>query len=90
MKTAIKTCEQKLKNDKNRLTDYVPYKLLYAFFDCEDLKEGHSYIKNDKRSRLIAYMAKLSEECNLLYTIIDGKGLKKKKYVLICTGDSFY
>lgn len=83
LKTAIKKCEQELKNDKNRLTDYVPYKLLYPFFDCEDLKEGLSYIKNDKRSRLIAYMAKLSEECNLLYTIIDGKGLKKKVRVNI-------
>lgn len=78
LKAAIKECEQKLKHDKTRLTDYVPYKLLYPFFDCEDLKEGLSYIKNDKHRRLISYMEKISKDRNLLYIIIDGKGLQKK------------
>ncbi len=78
LKQAIKECGQELKNDKYRLTDYVPYKLLYPFFDTEGMQEGLSYIKNDQRTRLIAYMAKLSGDENLLYTILDGIGLKKK------------
>lgn len=31
LKAAIKLCEKELKRDKARLTDYVPYKLLYPF-----------------------------------------------------------
>lgn len=42
------------------------------------MEEGLSYIKNDKHSRLIAYMAKLSGDENLFYTILDGVGLQKK------------
>lgn len=78
LKQAIRECGKKLKRDKNRLTDYVPYKLLYPLFDVEGMEEGLSYIKNDKHSRLIAYMAKLSGNENLLYIILDGVGLQKK------------
>lgn len=78
LKHAIRECEKELKRDKIRLTDYVPYKLLYPFFDVEGMEEGLSYIKNDKHSRLIAYMAKLSGNENLFYTILDGVGLQKK------------
>lgn len=78
LKQAIRECEKELKRDKTRLTDYVPYKLLYPFFDVEGMEEGLSYIKNDKHSRLIAYMAKLSGNENLFYTILDGVGLQKK------------
>lgn len=78
LKAAIKTCEKELKRDKTRLTDYVPYKLLYPFFDAEGMEEGLSYIKNDKHSRLIAYMAELSGDENLFYTILNGTGLQKK------------
>lgn len=78
LKAAIKSCDKELKRDKTRLTDYVPYKLLYPFFDVEGMEEGLSYIKNDKHSRLIAYMAKLSGDENLFYTILDGVGLQKK------------
>lgn len=78
LKSAIKLCEKELKRDKTRLTDYVPYKLLYPFFDKEGMEEGLSYIKNDKHSHLIAYMAQLSGDENLLYTILDGVGLQKK------------
>lgn len=78
LKQAISECEKELKRDKTRLTDYVPYKLLYPFFDVEGMEEGLSYIKNDKHSRLIAYMAKLSGDENLFYTILDGVGLQKK------------
>ena len=78
LKAAIKQCGKELKRDKTRLTDYVPYKLLYPFFDAEGLEEGLSYIKDDKHSRLIAYMARLSGNENLLYTILDGAGLQKK------------
>ena len=78
LKEAIKECNNELKRDKYRLTDYVPYKLLYPFFDTEGLEEGLSYIKKDQRTRLIAYMAKLSGNENLFYTILDGVGLQKK------------
>lgn len=78
LKLAIKSCEKELKRDKTRLTDYVPYKLLYPFFDVEGLEEGLAYIKNDKNNRLIAYMTKLSGDENLFYTILDGVGLQKK------------
>ena len=81
LKHAIKECEDKLKNDKYRLTDYVPYKLLYPFFDVKGMEEGLSYLKNDQRTRLIAYMAKLSGDENLFYTILDGVGLQKKVHI---------
>lgn len=78
LKRAIKECEKELKNDKYRLTDYVPYKLLYPFFDVEGMEEGLSYLKKDQRTRLIEYMARLSGDKNLFYTILDGVGLQKK------------
>lgn len=78
LKSAIKLCEKELKRDKTRLTDYVPYKLLYPFFDVEGMEEGLSYIKNDKHNHLIAYMAELSGNENLFYTILNGVGLQKK------------
>ena len=77
LKVAIKRCEKKLKRDKMRLTDYVPYKLLYPFFDTEGMEEGLAYIKNDQHRRLISYMGRLSDDTNLLYTIYDGMGLQK-------------
>lgn len=78
LKAAISFCEKELKRDKTRLTDYVPYKLLYPFFNTEGMEEGLSYIKNDKHGCLIAYMEKLSGKENLFYTILDGVGLQKK------------
>lgn len=77
IKAAIKQCEAALKYDKRRLTDCVPYKLLYPFFNAKGMEEGLSYIKNDQHSRLIAYMEKLSGNENILYQIFDGKGLQK-------------
>lgn len=78
LKQAIRECEKELKRDKYRLTDYVPYKLLYPFFDVEGMEEGLSYLKKDQRTRLITYMAKLTGDENLFYTILDGVGLQKK------------
>ena len=78
LKAAIRDCKNELKKDKTRLADYVPYKLLYPFFDTEEMEEGLSYIKNDKHRRLIAYMGKLTGNENILYTIIDGVGLQKR------------
>lgn len=75
---AIKRCDKELKGDKIRLTDYVPYKLLYPFFDVEGMEEGLSYIKKDQHARLISYMSKLSGNENLFYTILNGIGLQKK------------
>ena len=42
------------------------------------MEERLSYLKKDQRTRLIAYMAKLSGDGNLFYTILDGIGLQKK------------
>ena len=78
LKAAIRSCKSELKKDKTHLTDYVPYKLLYPFFDTEGMEEGLSYIKNDKHRRLIVYMGKLTGNENILYTIIDGVGLQKR------------
>ncbi len=75
---AIRSSKKVLKEDKVRLTDYVPYKLLYPFFDTKGMEEGLDYIKSDRHKRLIAYMEKLSDDKNILYTIIDGVGLQKK------------
>lgn len=71
---AISKNEDKLKNDKYRLTDYVPYKILYPFLD----DEGLTYLRKDQRGRLIAYMQHFTDEDNLFYKIIDGVGLNKK------------
>ena len=81
LKQAIKECKQDLKGDKSKLTKYVPYKLLYPFFDTEGMEEGLNYLKEDKRKRLIEYMAKLSSEEKILYTILDGAGLQKKVHL---------
>lgn len=78
LKAAIRSCGNELKRDKTRLTDYVPYKLLYPFFDTDGMEEGLSYIKKDKHRCLIAYMEKLSGNENLFYTILDGVSLQKK------------
>ena len=78
IKQAIKKCGKELKQDKIRLTDYVPYKLLYPFFDVAGMEEGLSFIKNDKHSKLISYMVQLPSDAKVLYTIIDGIGLQKK------------
>lgn len=78
LKAAVRECKNELKKDKTRLTDYVPYKLLYPFFDTEGMEEGLSYVKNDKHRRLIAYMEKLTGNENILYKIIDGVGLQKR------------
>ena len=78
LKTAIKKADKELKRDKTRLADYVPYKLLSPFFDSVGLEEGLDYIKHDKHSRLIAYMAKFSCDERVFYIILDGIGLQKK------------
>lgn len=78
LRQAIKDFESDLRKDKYKLTNYVPYKLLYPFFDTEGMEEGLTYLKADQRTRLIAYMANLSSDKNLLYTILDGIGLQKK------------
>ena len=78
LREAIKRCDKELRRDKVRLTDYVPYKLLYPFFEVEGMEEGLSYIKKDQHARLISYMTKLSGDENLFYTILNGVGLQKK------------
>lgn len=78
IKEAIKRYEREISRDMSHLADYVPYKLLYPFFEADNLREGLSYIKKDQHARLIAYMSGLSTETKLLYVIIDGISLEKK------------
>ena len=48
------------------------------FFDVERMEEGFSYLKKAQRTRLITtYMAKLSGDENLFYTISNDIGLQK-------------
>ena len=47
--------------------------------NAENFLEHAINTLNDKRSSLIAYMAKLSEDENIFYIILDGVGLQKKK-----------
>jgi len=42
------------------------------------MEERLSYLKKDQRTKLIAYMTKLSRDENLFYTILDGIGLHKR------------
>lgn len=72
--SVIKHNDKIIKDDKYRLTDYVPYKLLYPFLD----DEGLGYLRKDQRTRLIAYMIAFKDTLNPFYTIIDGRGLQKK------------
>lgn len=69
---AIKRNEELLKRDKYRLTDYVPYKLLYPFLD----EEGLEYLRNDQRGRFIEYINGVMDP--LFYKIVAGRGLQKK------------
>ena len=71
---AIKRNEAAIKNDKTNLTVYVPYRLLSSFLDGIS---GSDPLW-DQRKRFIAYIESLNKSTPLLYTIIDGKGLKKK------------
>lgn len=71
---AIKRNNKALHDDKNKLTIYVPYRLLSSFLDEIN---GSDRIW-DQHRRLIAYIAAINNSSVLPYTIIDGKGLKKR------------
>ena len=45
LKQAIRECEKKLKRDKTRLTDYVPYKLLYPFLMLKEWKRDYRILR---------------------------------------------
>ena len=74
---AIARNDSKLKSDKNNLTNYVPYRLLSSFLD--ELR-GSDKIW-DQHRRLIAYISEFDKRKDLLYTIVDDVGLKKKVHV---------
>lgn len=58
-----------LMDDKNHLTDYVPYRLIKPFVD----KEGKKYIDNKSYGRFIAYLNAFSKLNNeFFYDIIEG------------------
>lgn len=68
MQRLIVKYSDKLWEDKNHLTDYVPYRLIKPFVD----KEGKSYIDRKNYGRFIAYLnayTKLNNE--FFYDIID-------------------
>jgi hypothetical protein len=74
---AIAECSQEIKDDKSKLTNYVPYRLLSSFLDAE----GMSLLDRRAYKRLIAYMEMINETQNLFYTVIDGRGLQKKVHI---------
>ena len=71
---AIERNDKELRDDKNKLTIYVPYRLLSSFLD----EIGGSDRIWDQHKRLIAYLEEINNTNVLFYTIIDGKGLGKK------------
>lgn len=79
MKQAVYECEKELKRDKYRLTDYVPYKLLYPFFDVEGMEEGLSY----RAGEIIAYIGLVCFVLCSVLTVVSGVNyLVKNKKVL--------
>lgn len=74
---AIDRQDRSISKDKKGLANYVPYRLLSSFLD--NIK-GNDKLW-DQRGRLIAYINKFSESNNILYTIIDGRGLEKRVHV---------
>lgn len=64
----IKKYEDKLIEDKNHLTDYVPYRLIKPFVD----KEGKGYIDKKSYVRFIAYLNAYTKVNNdFFYNITD-------------------
>lgn len=64
----IKKYDYKLAEDKNHLTDYVPYRLIKPFVD----KEGKTYIDKKNYGRFIAYLNAFTKVNNtFFYDIID-------------------
>jgi len=78
IKAAIINSSDALHIDKMGLCNYVPHRLLTPFFKEPGLEEGLTYIKNDSCGRLIKYFSTLDPNYNLLYIILDGRGLDKK------------
>lgn len=74
---AIKCMEKELRADKLGLTMHVPYRLLSSFLD--ELTGGDRMWNQHRR--LIAYMEKINKNQNILYTIVDGRGLEKKIHI---------
>lgn len=71
---AIEKNEASIKNDKMSLIIYVLYRLLSSFLDAVG---GEDRIW-DQHRRLIAYIEAINKDTPLLYTIVDGKSLRKR------------
>lgn len=71
---AIRRNHKAMKEDKDHLADYVPYKLLYPFLD----EKGLEYLRIDQRGKLINHIAEISETEEIFYTIVAGKGTQKR------------
>ena len=74
---AIKRNAPELRNIKEKLARNVPYRLLSPFMDDVG---GNDRLWDQKR-RLIAYIDSINQKTVLLYTIIDGPGIKKKIHI---------
>lgn len=74
--TLIKKYNNELIEDKNHLTDYVPYRLIKPFVD----KEGKTYIDHKNYGRFIAYLNAYTKFDNeFFYDIIDGESPLKRR-----------
>lgn len=75
---AIREADAQIRADKLSLVNLVPYRLLYPFLNVQGMEEGFEYLKNNSRTRLIAYLEKIQGSEKFLYTFVDGVGLNKK------------
>jgi len=72
----IKKYDDRLLEDKNHLTDYVPYRLIKPFVD----KEGKTYIDKKNYGRFIEYLNAFTKVDNeFFYDIIDAKSSLQRK-----------
>ena len=71
---AIRRNEESIKKDKNNLAACVPYRLLSSFL--EEIN-GSDRLWGS-RGRFITYVQQVSEETDIFYTIVDGRGLQKR------------
>lgn len=72
----IKKYDDRLSEDKNHLTDYVPYRLIKPFVD----KEGKTYIDKKNYGRFIAYLNAFTKVDNeFFYDIIDAESSLQRK-----------
>lgn len=73
LKQAIKECGKELKKDKYRLTDYVPYKLMYPFFDTKGIEYASHALSLEPGMQDAYYWISIAAEAT-------GNSMMKERY----------